>query len=91
MVFAGSNNAIFSGRLIAITAISNGIRNRIGKAIPLNCRETRVSSFADCAGKLYAGVYDTIYERVDGLSPAWRKVFETNIASSGPLSPGFAV
>ena len=39
----------------------------------------RVSSFAECNGKLYAAVYDAIYERSDGTSPTWKKVFETTI------------
>ncbi len=89
MVFAGSNNAIFSGRY-----------NRDHRNIEWDSQpdwqsdsaelsnQTRVSSFADCAGKLYAGVYDTIYERVDGLSPAWRKVFETNIRVKRPFVTG---
>ena len=39
----------------------------------------RVSSFADCNGKLYATAYDTIYERADGPAPKWRSVFHTVI------------
>ena len=33
----------------------------------------RVSSFAECNGRLYAAVYDAIYERSDGTSPTWNE------------------
>jgi hypothetical protein len=49
----------------------------IGKAVAAG----RVSSFAEANGKLYAAVYGTIYERVDGINPSWKKVFETAINS----------
>ena len=36
----------------------------------------RVTSFAECGGKLYATVYNAIYERQDGKAPSWNKIFE---------------
>lgn len=36
----------------------------------------RVASFAECNGKLYAAAYDSIYERQDGPSPIWTRVFQ---------------
>jgi hypothetical protein len=35
----------------------------------------RVSSFADCNGRLYAAVGQQIYERLDGASADWRLVY----------------
>lgn len=35
----------------------------------------RVMSFAECNGKLYATVGWEIYERQDGITPSWAKVF----------------
>lgn len=83
LVFAGATNAsIFTGTYGStrrnITwnpqAELRGDFNR-----NLSGAKGRVSSFAECNGKLYAGAYDTIYERVDGPSPVWRQVFITTI------------
>jgi hypothetical protein len=38
----------------------------------------RVSSFAECSGRLYATVGQHIYERIDGPEPHWRLVY-TNL------------
>jgi hypothetical protein len=35
----------------------------------------RVSSFAECNGRLYAAVGQQIYERVDGAEPHWRLIY----------------
>jgi hypothetical protein len=35
----------------------------------------RVSSFAECNGRLYAAVGQQIYERVDGATPQWRLIY----------------
>jgi hypothetical protein len=60
----------------------------------------RVSSFAEANGKLYAAVYGTILQRIDGANPAWKKVYETTInlpkvtglrgltAIANPIGPG---
>ena len=80
VVFAGASNAIFTGRY-----------NRTQKSIVWNPQpewqgevgrpsaKGRVSSFAECNGKLYAAVHGVIYERLDGPSPEWKKIFETTI------------
>jgi hypothetical protein len=35
----------------------------------------RVSSFAECNGRLYAAVGQQVYERLDGMTPHWRLVY----------------
>jgi len=35
----------------------------------------RVSSFAECNGRLYAAVGQHIYERIDGTGPQWRLIY----------------
>jgi hypothetical protein len=35
----------------------------------------RVSSFAECNGRLYAAIGQQIYERIDGAQPHWRLVY----------------
>ena len=88
MVFAGATDAIFSGKY-------DGDRRSIvwnpqlewEGELPESGR-ARVASLADCNGKLYATSAGTIYERSDGNSPRWRKVFETTINSGNPRVTG---
>jgi hypothetical protein len=50
----------------------------------------RVAGFAECNGKLYAAAYDSIYERRDGTSPLWVRVFQhTMTGSNVPHGTGF--
>jgi hypothetical protein len=49
-------------------------------AIPLDAfpglaDRLRISSFAECNGRLYAAIGQQIYERVDGPAPTWRLVY----------------
>jgi hypothetical protein len=37
--------------------------------------QLRVSSFAECNGRLYAAVGQQIYERIDGAEPHWRLLY----------------
>ena len=90
IVFAGASNAIFVGKY---DAEQQGIVwqpqpewHAEGVNIPSGA--SRVASFADCNGKLYATVHGTIFERVDGSSPSWRKIFETPIYRPGPRVTG---
>ena len=48
-----------------------------------------MASFAECNGKLFAAAYDTVYERADGKSPAWKKVFGTTIHAQSNQVTGF--
>jgi hypothetical protein len=38
----------------------------------------RITAFAECNGKLYASVYNTIFERQDGPHPSWKLVYKYN-------------
>jgi hypothetical protein len=37
--------------------------------------QLRVSSFAECNGRLYAAIGQQIYERIDGAVPQWRLIY----------------
>jgi hypothetical protein len=85
-VFVGATKAIFSGtydserRTIAWTTRPEWEGNPAGAP----SGRARVASFIDCNGKLFATSAGAIYERSDGGSPTWKKVFETTIqAKSG--------
>lgn len=82
IVFAGATNAIFAG------TYDRGRGRIVWNQEPEweghfaddeGGGKGRVTSFAECDGKFYATAYDTIYERSDGKSPAWKKVFVTTI------------
>ena len=84
MVFAGHNlRGIFNG--VYDRAIPGGIRwSRAPEFSPGSIPEgefpglkayPRVTSFAECNGRLYAAVGQQIYERVDGANPSWRLVY----------------
>jgi hypothetical protein len=90
IVFAGASNAIFVGKY---DAEQQGIVwqpqpewHAEGANIPSGA--SRVASFADCNGKLYATAHGTIFERVDGSFPSWRKIFETPIYLPSPRVTG---
>ena len=51
--------------------------------------DLRVTSFVECNGKLYASVYDRLYERQDGLKPNWKIVFEHHLNSDSGRGTGF--
>ena len=86
IVFAGAKNSIFVGKFDAEH------KNIVWNPQPewqwhdtLNVEHpdrARVASFAECNGKLYATSHAAIYERADGASPTWNKVFETTIHSA---------
>jgi poly(A) polymerase len=74
--FAGTNpNGIISGAYDA--SGSGAIRwDAASEAgLPTLVRAQRIMSFAECDGKLYATVGWEIYERQDGSSPSWRRVY----------------
>jgi hypothetical protein len=84
IIFAGAANAIFTGtyvqseKRIVWNSKPEWQGEFFGKPGPLG----RVSSFAECNGKLYAAVFGGIYERLDGPSPTWKKVFAIAIRST---------
>ena len=84
MVFAGDNpHGIFSG------VYDPGVPGRIrwsrapefspgpilAGEFPGLQNPPRVTSFAECDGRLYAAIGQQIYERVDGANPDWRVVY----------------
>jgi len=84
MVFAGASNSIFVGaysrsqQRIVWSPATEWQQDFVGRPAAAG----RVSSFAECNGKLYAAVHGKVYERIDGSSPSWKKVFETSIYSA---------
>jgi hypothetical protein len=81
VVFAGATNAIFTGTYDRTKQkiVWNSVAEWQGDFTGRPGSVGRVSSFAECNGKLYAAVHGEIYERIDGKSPAWKKVFEVDI------------
>jgi hypothetical protein len=90
IVFVGATHAIFAGtydgehRNIAWNSLPEWEGDPAG---PPSGR-ARVARIADCNGKLYATSAGTIYERSDGRSPTWKKVFETTIHSDNSKVTG---
>lgn len=91
IVFAGASNGIFTGKYdaerqnIAWEAQPEwhaDVANRPSAA-------TRIASFAECNGKLYATEHGAIYERSDGSSPSWKKIFETTVHLQSDRVTGF--
>lgn len=84
LVFAGqSPRGVFSGRYDATDpgSIRWGSTPELGVArLPTTAfsgleDRLRVSSFAECDGRIYAAVGQQIYERIDGPDPQWRLVY----------------
>jgi len=83
-VFAGQDpRGIFRGGYDP--TLAGGIRWSIAPELDITQIDTRpfpglegrlrVTSFAECDGRLYAAVGQQIYERIDGASPRWRLVY----------------
>ena len=84
LVFAGQNpRGVFSGgydpnvpgRIRWGTAPELDISRIPTSTFPGLAGRLRVSSFAECNGRLYAAIGQQIYERVDGVAPHWRLVY----------------
>jgi hypothetical protein len=74
-VFSGAYDAIVPGRIRWGTAPELDISDIPTSAFPGLAGRVRVSSFAECNGRLYAAVGQQIYERIDGTEPHWRLVY----------------
>ncbi len=87
IVFAGATNAIFAGRYDSEhQSISWNPQPETRWHDDLNLNHSdraRVSSLAECNGRLFATTRGAIYERADGTVPTWNKVFETTIHLAG--------
>jgi hypothetical protein len=81
ILFAGATDAVFVGRYDGeqrnIAWQSQPEWKRVSTVEP--SASARVASFTNCNGKLFLTASNSIYERIDGNSPTWRKVFETTI------------
>ena len=74
-VFSGVYDAIVPGRIRWGTTPELDISRISTRAFPGLAGRVRVSSFAECNGRLYAAVGQQIYERIDGPAPHWRLVY----------------
>jgi hypothetical protein len=74
-VFSGSYDAIVPGRIRWGTTPELDISHISTSAFPGLADRVRVTSFAECNGRLYAAVGQQIYERIDGAAPHWRLVY----------------
>jgi len=74
-IFRGSYDASLPGRIRWSDAPELDISRIPTAAFPGLAGRLRVSSFAECNGRLYAAVGQQIYERVDGAAPRWQLVY----------------
>jgi poly(A) polymerase len=50
--------------------------------------DSRLMSFGECNGELYASIKLAIYKRIDGAAPTWEKVYEYPIPTGENASTG---
>jgi len=74
-VFSGIYDAMAPGRIRWGTTPELDISRISTRAFPAMAGRLRVSSFAECNGRLYAAVGQQIYERIDGAAPHWRLAY----------------
>jgi hypothetical protein len=88
-VFAGASNAIFVGGYNRESLKIVWSPTPEWQGALYGTSHARVMSFAECNGKLYATIYNAIYERSDGPFPAWKKIFEASMRSQNINISGF--
>jgi hypothetical protein len=74
-VFRGAYDPGVPGRIRWTNAPELDISTVSTAAFPGLAGRLRISSFAECNGRLYAAVGQQIYERVDGAEPHWRLIY----------------
>ena len=74
-VFRGAYDRGVAGRVRWAHAPELDISTISTAAFPGLAGRLRISSFAECNGRLYAAVGQQIYERVDGAEPRWRLIY----------------
>jgi len=74
-IFSGVYDALAPGRIRWGTAPELDISRISTSGFPGLSGRLRVSSFAECNGRLYAAVGQQIYERIDGAAPHWHLVY----------------
>jgi hypothetical protein len=77
-VYSGVYDAMVPGRIRWAAAPELDLSRVSTSAFPGLAGRLRVSSFAECNGRLYAAVGQQIYERIDGSEPRWRLIY-TNL------------
>jgi hypothetical protein len=74
-VFRGAYDPAVPGRIRWSNAPELDISAISQAAFPGLEGRLRISSFAECGGRLYAAVGQQIYERIDGAEPHWRLIY----------------
>jgi hypothetical protein len=74
-VFSGGYDATVPGRIRWGATPELDISPISASAFPGLAGRLRISSFAECNGRLYAAVGQQIYERIDRAAPHWRLVY----------------
>ncbi|MGA2792927.1 MAG: hypothetical protein ABSE69_05250 [Roseiarcus sp.] len=74
-VFRGAYDPTVPGRIRWSEAPELDISTISVEAFPGLEGRLRISSFAECDGRLYAAVGQQIYERIDGAEPHWRLIY----------------
>ena len=74
-VFRGAYDPGVPGRIRWAHTPELDISNISTAAFPGLAGRLRITSFAECNGRLYAAVGQQIYERVDGAQPHWRLIY----------------
>ena len=85
LVFAGQNpRGVFSETMTRSSPGRDSLEHErpnwtspvlLTSAFPGLTGRLRVSSFAECNGRLYAATGQQLYERIDGAAPHWRLVY----------------
>jgi hypothetical protein len=94
MIFAGGGDVIFSGKYnsqtktISWDALPDWLGPSPGKN-NIQSNGGRITSFAECAGKLYAAGKELL-EREDGRQPSWRAIFDLPHRENGGNLRGFS-
>jgi hypothetical protein len=73
-IFSGTYDPAVPGRIRWGTAPELKLSDVSAAGLSGRNGYLRVSSFAECNGRLYAAVGQQIYERVDGANPHWRQL-----------------
>ena len=74
-IFRGAYDPTVPGRIRWSDAPELDISTISLEAFPQLEGQLRISSFAECDGRLYAAVGQQIYERTDGAQPHWRLIY----------------
>lgn len=74
-VFSGAYDSSVPGRIRWGTEPELDISRIPTSAFSGLAGRLRVSSFAECNGRLYVAIGQQIYERIDGAAPQWRLIY----------------